>query len=439
MAEPETTPPVADAGGPADSQMAFMAGLERTIQTAFHAGERVFVFRLRGVVKGLQRWTDNATIANETVEGAVQELVLKSSPDLALWRTTGGDLLGFAVEPKPSPVAERIGGILMSALANPLGPPGQQFILSPRLGVCVFDPVRGGPDQAIEAATRTLAQTNFETPFLVHNRYIAERTSRLDQTAEQLPSALANRLITVEFQPRVDLADHRPVGLEALARWYHPQRGSIPPREFLRVAEEHGLLFELGRLVRAEAIGVARTWQRDRLLDDCRLWLNLAPLELCHPELIPSVIELTETLPYLSLGFEIADTRLLEDLVFLRIFDRLQELGVQLALDAVNHDTLSLGRIRRLPLSMLNLDGELVRSLPTVAKNRELVRLICTNAAERGTAVTACGVETTEQLEVAGICGVDLAQGHAISAVRSIEEMSDYLAADKAQPRNGLN
>ncbi|MGB5758947.1 MAG: EAL domain-containing protein [Acidimicrobiales bacterium] len=428
--KPAATAAAAPAGLAKDDG-AFVAELNRAIAEAGQSGERVFVFRLQGVVKGLQRWSGNDTISSETVRRSVEALIMASDPDLLLWRVPGGDLLGFDPNPKPGAVAERIGGRLMTGLASPLGPPGRQFILSPRLGICIFDPADGTAEQAIEAVTRTVVQTTFGTPFLVYNRYIAERSIREDRTAEELPEALSSGAITVEFQPRVISGDHKTAGLEMLPRWYHPDRGSIPPTEFLRVAEQKGFLVDLGRRLRDDAVALARDWQADELLGDCRLWMNVAPLELCHPELIPSMTELAEARPQLPLGLEVADSRLLEDLVFLRIFDRLQELGVQLALDNVNTYSLSFGRLRRLPLSMINLDGELVRSLPSVTTNRELVRLICNSAAERGTLVTACGVETTEQLEVAERTGVDLVQGYAVAGLRPAKEMAHYLSGHK--------
>lgn len=274
----------------------------------------------------------------------------------------------------------------------------------------------------------TADQTNFETPFLIHNQYIAERAQRLDRTSAELPEALETGLISVGFQPRVTFADRTVIGIECLSRWSHPERGSIPAPEFLEVAERDGRLIELGDRTRSQAVAAARSWAGTGLFDTGRLWLNVAPLELCNPDLPASMAGLMNDRPYLPLGIEVTDSRLLEDLVFLRIFDRLQETGVQLALDNFNPIIESFGRIKRLPISVINLDGELVRSLPSVAANRDLVRLTCSLAESRGISVTACGVETDEQLEVAELCGADLAQGHAISKVLPALSMADYLA-----------
>ncbi len=388
----------------------------------------MFVFCLRGAAKGLQRWNDNSTRPSIETDRAVEELILDLEGDVQLWRDDEDGLLGFGRQPKARAAAERLGGRLVAGLASPLGTPGRQFIFSARLGAAAFDPSTGTAEAAMDAATTTASQTNFDTPFLLHNGYIAERSRRHRRTGVELPEAIAAGAITVEFQARVTPADHRIVGIEALARWKHPERGSIPTQEFLEVAERQGILAELGRRVRADGVNVARAWQHRGLVDHCRLWMNLAPVELCHPDLMASVAELSGRRPYLSIGFEVADSRLLEDLAFLRVFDRLQELGVHLALDNFNPASKSFGRIRRLPVSMINLDGELVRSLPTIAPNRDLVRLTCSVAAGRGIAVTACGIETEEQLEVAELCGVDLVQGYGVHQVMGPDAMAGYLA-----------
>ncbi|MGI9596365.1 MAG: EAL domain-containing protein [Acidimicrobiales bacterium] len=409
-----------------ESEAAFLAGLDRTIDQA-DADSAIFVFRLQGVAKSLHRWSAGPSPAGRQAESAVEAALLNTRPDLALYRHPDRDLIGFSIEPQNGGAAERLGRALMAGLSDPLGGPGRQFVFSPRLGVCAFDRSDGRSREAIEAATSTVEQTSFGTPFLIHNDYIADRRRRLSRTADELPAAVAGGRITVDYQPRVTTVDRDVVGIEAFSRWYHGDRGSIPPVEFLPVAERHGLLVELGSTVRDEAVTTARCWQQDGLLDDRRLWMNVAPLELCHPDFDSSVVELVGQTPYLALGFEVADSRLLEDMVFLRIFDRLQELGVRLALDNVDQNTISFGRIRRLPLSMINLDGELVRSLPSSAANRELVRLICASAADRNMSVTACGAETEEQIEVAELCGVDLVQGFAISKALRPDSMVDQL------------
>ncbi|MGH1489234.1 MAG: EAL domain-containing protein [Acidimicrobiales bacterium] len=438
--------------GVAHSATAFVAGLNRTISKAATSQRTVLVFRLRGIAKGLLTWNDNPPIDAELARVSVEQHLLATEPHLALLALPDGELLGFDTEPKQDRrEADQLGGRLLGALAKPMGEPGREFVVSVRLGAAIFDPgdssadqvTQADPvtqanqvtqaDQAIQAAGRALQQTSFATPFLVHNSYIADRSTRLEETGNLLPNAMAGNQITVEYQPRVGAQDRLITEIEVLPRWYHRERGTIPPREFLRAAESTGRLIELGQSTRREAVTAAHKWQLAGRLQNCRMWMNIAPVELCHPGLVEEVAGLVTGRPSLLLGFEVSDSGLLEDLAFLRLFDRLQEFGVQLAVDNVNHSRLSFGRLRRLPVSSINLDGELVRSLPSSAANRDLVRLICAMAAEQDQTVTACGIETSEQLEVAAVLGVDRLQGFGISKVLSHASMEEYL--DSEVPR----
>jgi EAL domain-containing protein (putative c-di-GMP-specific phosphodiesterase class I) len=414
--------------GVLDSAETFIAALNQTIAEAGAAQRTVFVFRIRGTAKGLLTWNDNPPIDVDLARMSVEQELLAAEPDLVLLPLADGELVGFDPDLKEDrKEADRLGGRLLSALATPMGDTGREFVVSIRLGAAIFNPDDGGAEQAMQAATQAVRQTSFATPFLIHNSYIADRSARLDQTGALLPEALEANQVMVEYQPRVSADERRITEIEVLPRWYHRDRGTIPPREFLRAAEKTGHLIELGRATRHEALSVAHKWQLSGILRGHRLWLNLAPVELCNTGFLDEVAMLVESRPYVALGFEVNDSGLLEDLMFLRIFDRLQELGVEIALDGVNHGSLSLGRLRRLPVTSINLDGELVRSLPGSAANRDLVRLLCASATERDQTVTACGIETTEQLEVAAVLGVDRLQGFGISKVLSQASMEEYL------------
>ncbi|MEM9651841.1 MAG: EAL domain-containing protein [Actinomycetota bacterium] len=399
-------------------------------------GQALFVFRFHSRLLGLQQWSDFMPVADGAMEQAIDNLVLSLDPDLVILRTAQREILGFNGRPLAIGAAERLGGRLVAGLTTSLGEPGQEFVVSPRLGVAVIHGEQSA-EQAVEAATRTLRQTNFDMPFLVHNDFVRDRSLRQEQARVELPNALAGGQITLEFQPRVDIKTLEPIGLEVFPRWYHPQRGLVQTLDFLQVAERSGLLVDLGRSVRENAAEVAGSWADRRILGGRRIWLNISPVELCDRAFLASVKELSRNHPDVSFGFEVSDSRLLEDPVFFRIFDKLQEVGASLALDNVRSSSLSIGRIRRLPLSVLNLDGELIRGLPTRSSERNLVRLLCSHAAGQRVQVTACEVETAEQLEVASSLGVDAAQGTFISPPMASERMGAYLRTGTQPPQTG--
>lgn len=420
-------------GGIARSEEAFLGALSEAIKAAARTSQALFVFRFHSRLLGLQQWSDFMPVADGAMEEAIDSLVLSLDPDLVILRTAGREILGFNGRPLAIGAAERLGGRLVAGLTTSLGEPGQEFVVSPRLGVAVIHGEQSA-EQAVEAATRTLRQTNFDMPFLVHNDFVRDRSLRQEQARNELPHALANRHISLEFQPRIGVDRMEPVGLEVFPRWYHPERGLVPTLDFLQVAERSGLLVDLGRTVRETAAEIAGAWAEQGILGGQRIWLNISPVELCDRDFLSSVSELSRDHPGVSFGFEVSDSRLLEDPVFFRIFDKLQEIGASLALDNVRSSSLSIGRLRRLPLAMLNLDGELIRGLPTRSSERNLVRLLCSHASGQRMQVTACEVETPEQLEVATSLGVDAAQGKFISPPMASERMGAYLRTGTQPP-----
>ncbi len=419
--------PAAITAGPVADLEHFTDSLSATLEAAAETERNVFVFRLHCCLIRLQRWDDVVPIADETVEAAIDERLMALEPSFVFHRAARRDIIGFSSQPSTSADAQRLGGRLAAGLSTALGPADRRFAVSPRLGVAILDQRNPSASDAIDAVTRTVGETNFETPYLVHNDYIRSRSAKQRQLAADLPGALERSEITVEFQPRVRADDLSQVGLEVLARWHRPDGCSVPAIEFLQVAERYGLLFELGQHVRATAVEVADDWAAAERLGSRRLWLDAAPVELCHPSFVPSVLELARDHPDVPIGFELSDTGLLDDPLFVPIFERLQEAGIQLALDNVKPSTLSIGRIQRLPTSMINLDGELVRALPTSEADRDLVRLLCSYAHEADRPVTACQVETDQELDIAKLLEVDLLQGRIIAEPVPPTVMRDLL------------
>ena len=224
------------------------------------------------------------------------------------------------------------------------------------------------------------------------------------------------------FQPDIKEPSKEWEFLEITLRELLIEKGIVTAREIADTVEawEHKTPEDGARII-------ARAWVDDGLFGDRRLWFDVAPVELSHPDFPAEVAELVGAHPDIAIGFEMEDSRLMEDPVFVPIFERLQESGVELALDNVRPSSLSIGRLQRLPVSVINLDRELVRTLVTNPTNRELARLICSYAHDRGCPVTACQVETNQELDVAKLLEVDLVQGNVISRPLAADDLTELL------------
>jgi predicted signal transduction protein with EAL and GGDEF domain len=236
---------------------------------------------------------------------------------------------------------------------------------------------------------------------------------RHDLKAE-LERAIEERQLLVQYQPLIDLNTGQAVSVEALVRWNHPDRGRIPPGEFIPLAEETGLIVPLGRYVLEEAC--ARVTERH---PELQVQVNLSAIELEHPELIPTVagvLERTGIAPE-RLVLEVTETLLVKDAQ--RGGDTLQQLrdlGVQLALDDFGTGYSSLSYLRNLPLDTLKIAREFVEGLAISEHDAAFVRLIVGLAKTVGLKVVAEGIETRAQLDRLREIGCDLGQGFYFAA-----------------------
>ena len=195
--------------GPTGDEESFQFSLRSALEAARAQDLRLIVFRMRSCLVGLHKWTEFVPLPDDDYERAIEERLAVIDPSI-VFRRTERDVIGFSSRPRSAAEAERLGGSLASGLAIALGDEARRFAVSPRLGVAII----GGPDgrdrtveeaaaAAIEAVDRTLSQTDFDTPYLVHNDYIRNRSLRQEQTGNELPRALDDKQISLEFQPRV--------------------------------------------------------------------------------------------------------------------------------------------------------------------------------------------------------------------------------------------
>lgn len=405
--------------GPAPDEQSFLASLGRALAGLADDG-RVVVFRARGHLVPLTGAAGAAVAPTEPERSGVEQRLLSVDPTIVTFRVDG-EVIGFASEPCTPEEALGLGGALAASLGQVVGRPQAPAVISPRLGVAfVGRPDRGAgrlaavAAEALDSVERTLANTTTDTPYLVHNDYIRSRSRRQHRIERDLPRALAERQLTLEFQPRVRLDDDRQAGLEVRACWVHPHLGSVASHDIVRAAERGGLLAGFNRRLRTDALALARRWASAGTLARRRLWFDLSPAELLSERFLDEVAELTAGLDEVTIGFELTDGDLLDDIVFARPLDTLDELGVALALDALQPSLPAFRRLNRLPVRQINLDAYLLRSGVGDAGVRELFGAACANAAARSVEVLVYRVDTDDQLELALDLGADLAQGLAV-------------------------
>jgi diguanylate cyclase (GGDEF)-like protein/PAS domain S-box-containing protein len=215
-----------------------------------------------------------------------------------------------------------------------------------------------------------------------------------------LRTALARREFELHYQPKVDLKTGAVIGVEALIRWRHPVRGLVPPAHFIPIAEECGLIVEIGRWVLREACRQNRAWQ-DAGLPPIRLAVNISAVELRAKDFVAGVRAiLTDTgLDPRCLELELTETFLMEGSgSTAAVLQALKDMGVRIALDDFGTGYSSLSFLRRFPIDTLKIDRSFVRDLTTDVDDASIVRAVIGMGESLHLCVIAEGVETREQL-----------------------------------------
>ena len=246
----------------------------------------------------------------------------------------------------------------------------------------------------------------------------------------ELRRAISGEELRLHYQPIVAVDDGALFGVEALVRWEHPERGLVPPADFVPLAEETGAIVPLGRWVIAEACRQAGQWRLE--WPALRLSVNLSTRQLADPELVDSVSAgLTASgLPAADLTLEITESVLMQEVEsFVEALDALKALGVRLGLDDFGTGYSSLGYLRRFPLDVLKLDRSFVSELGVDPAADSIIAAVIDMAQALGMQVIAEGVESEAQLASLRRLGCQLAQGYLFARPLPPPALAEFVAA----------
>ncbi|MGW2522806.1 putative bifunctional diguanylate cyclase/phosphodiesterase [Streptomyces sp. NPDC001617] len=326
--------------------------------------------------------------------------------------------------------ATRIARGLVTALSSPLDLDGLTLVLEASAGVAVF------PDHALDAEgllrRADVAMYQAKRDRTGVEVYESKRDSntpdRLGLLGD-LRRALDAHEVQLHYQPKVRF-DGQVAGLEALVRWVHPERGKVPPDEFIAIAESSGLMPHLTEYVLETALGQVARWRAQGLY--VPVAVNVSPRDVHTPGFAGSVAArlARHGVPAGSLQLEITEHVLLEDPQ--RAADTLAGLtghGVKMSLDDFGTGYSSLVHLRRLPVSELKIDRSFVARLAVDTEDAEIVRCTVDLAHSLGLLVVAEGVEDDETWERLRDLGCDAVQGWLVAAAMPPEEATAWLLA----------
>ncbi|NNB00693.1 putative bifunctional diguanylate cyclase/phosphodiesterase [Pseudomonas fragi] len=329
-------------------------------------------------------------------------------------------------------MAERI----TEVMAEPYWVDGESLLIGCSLGIAHAranagaDPLMWHAHIAMQQAKSTQGCT-----FHVFNERINRNARSLADLESELRRALRRDELELHYQPRLDLCTGHIVGLEALVRWRHAERGLLAPSEFVPLAEQSGLIVPLGYWVISRALRDMQAL-RERGLEPLHMAVNLSFRQFQDSQLLSTLSRLiTERgVEAQWLEFELTETAVMRrsDLVK-QTMDALGRLGVRFSLDDFGTGFSSFVHLNSLPIALLKIDKSFVGGMESREENRKLVHAMINLAHNLKLEVVAEGVETPEQLALLRDFGCDQVQGYFISKPLPLAELVDYLAFGAGQ------
>ncbi|MCJ7955763.1 MULTISPECIES: putative bifunctional diguanylate cyclase/phosphodiesterase [unclassified Pseudomonas] len=349
----------------------------------------------------------------------------------------GSDEFALLIDTRRAPQrAEWMAERITEAMAEPYWVDGESLLIGCSLGVA-HARARAGADPLMWHAHIAMQQAKSTQgcTFHIFNERINRNARSLADLESELRRALRRDELELHYQPRLDLDDGHIVGLEALVRWRHGERGLLPPSEFVPLAEQSGLIVPLGYWVISRAL---RDMQdlRERGLPPLHMAVNLSFRQFQDSQLLSTLSRLIAERGVEAqwLEFELTETAVMRrsDLVK-QTMDALGRLGVRFSLDDFGTGFSSFVHLNSLPIALLKIDKSFVGGMEEREENRKLVHAMINLAHNLNLEVVAEGVETPEQLALLRLFGCDQAQGYLISKPLPLPELVEYLTFGKSQ------
>lgn len=349
----------------------------------------------------------------------------------------GSDEFALLIDTRRAPErAEWMAERITEALSEPYWVDGESLLIGCSLGIA-HARVNGGADPLMWHAHIAMQQAKSTQgcTFHIFNERINRNARSLADLESELRRALRRDELELHYQPRLCLNTGKILGLEALVRWRHAERGLLPPSEFVPLAEQSGLIVPLGYWVISRALRDMQTL-REKGLPPLHMAINLSFRQFQDNQLLATLSRLIADrgVDAQWLEFELTETAVMRrsDLVK-QTMDALGRLGVRFSLDDFGTGFSSFVHLNSLPITLLKIDKSFVGEMEQREENRKLVHAMINLAHNLSLEVVAEGVETPEQLALLRSFNCDQAQGYLISHPLALPELLDYLMFDQGK------
>ncbi len=330
----------------------------------------------------------------------------------------GGDEFTLVLGSLHSPAeAEIVATRILEILQVPFLIAGQERMVTASIGIILSTQGQDDPADLLRFADTALyrAKASGRNQYAVFDTSMSDLAIARAAREADLRHAIEDGDLLIAYQPKVALTSGKPLGLEALVRWPHPEHGLIPPGDFIPLAEETGLILSLGEWVLRTACRQFSQWRTEfPATQSLLLSVNLSARQLMDPGLatLVSSVLLETQLPPECLQLEITESLLMDNTArTIETLARLREIGVQVAIDDFGTGYSSLSYLSRFPVNAVKIDKGFVQALASHADNAAIIEAVVGLARTLSLEVVAEGIETAEDRERLATLGCDIGQG----------------------------
>lgn len=322
---------------------------------------------------------------------------------------------------------------IQDELSRPLRVAGNELYVSLSMGAAIAPLDGSTAGELLRKADIALydAKANGRRRWSFFDPVMEEHVHTRDKIARDLRRAIDNDLLSVAYQPQLDGRTGHIAAVETLVRWNHPEQGPISPANFVPIAEETGLINDLGLWVLRRACRDAHHWP------EITVSVNISPTQFRHPRFIDQVIETLSAFDVAPSRLEIEVTESVfagKDDTVLTAMKRLKELGLRIALDDFGSGYSSLSYLRRFPFDILKIDRDFISPVDESPQAQAIVRTIIDLGAALGMTVVAEGIETASQVQFLTGAGCERMQGFYIGRPGPVETVSALIHDISLEP-----
>jgi diguanylate cyclase (GGDEF)-like protein/PAS domain S-box-containing protein len=343
----------------------------------------------------------------------------------------GGDEFILVLPGMREEGAARTASALIETVSQPFLYEKQELIITPSIGIAIYPDDGEDAETLLKNADTAMyrVKQSSRNDFRFFTPEMQAHSSRTLVLSNALRHALARDQLQLHYQPQITLQDGNVVGVEALLRWTHPELGSIPPVEFIPIAEETGQIVQIGEWVLRAAVKQLKDWL-DNGMPPMMMAVNLSATQFRHPnlpELVSSILD-EIGLPHQYLELELTEAVAMNDPQgAVAVMDKLHERGIRMSIDDFGTGYSSLSYLKRFKVYKLKIDQSFVRDIGDDPEDKAIVTAIINMASSLGMQTIAEGVETSDQLAFLRLQGCNEVQGYYFSKPLPAGQFEQFL------------